>query len=529
MLKAQRALLSVFDKKGLLDLARVLSSLGVELVSTGGSKKHLEENGLRVMSVADVTGHPEILDGRVKTLHPRIHGGILADRSKDDHLEQLKDHGIGRIDLVVCNLYPFERTVAAGASFAETIEMIDIGGPSMIRAAAKNFGSVAVVVDPADYGRVAAALEEGAGTIPEPLRRELARKAFRHTAGYDAAIAIWLDAQAGAGAPAGDEGGGDAFPSHRTLELVRDFLPRYGENPHQPAAVYHTAGGRGLFGGMEKLHGKELSWNNLLDTDAARRTVALFAEPACVIVKHNNPCGIGRGATLAEAFRRAHDSDPVSAFGSIIAVNRPLDLAFAEALAELFVEVLTTPEFEPAALDKLRAKKNLRLLRCPLYQPGEVELRAVEGGFLAQAPDDGPDHPESWTCVTERQPTDEERAALELAWKAVRAVKSNAIVIARRDQTLGVGAGQMSRVDSCQLAIAKARGTARTSPELSLRGAVAASDAFFPFRDGLDLLAEAGIVAVAQPGGSVRDPELIAAANEKGIAMILTGRRHFRH
>lgn len=528
MLKTQRALLSVFDKKGLLDLARALASQGVELVSTGGSKKYLEENGLRVAAVAALTGHPEILEGRVKTLHPRIHGGILADRSKEAHLAQLAEHGIGRIDLVVCNLYPFGETVASGASFAEAIEMIDIGGPAMIRAAAKNLGGVAVVVDPADYGRVAEALAAGGGVVPEALRRELARKAFRHTADYDAAIAAWLEEGHGK-EPEADEDGGGAFPARRRIELVRDFLPRYGENPHQRSAVYHTAGGHGLFGGMEKLHGKELSWNNLLDTDAARRTAALFAEPACVIVKHNNPCGVGRGDTLAEAFRRAYDSDPVSAFGSIIAVNRKVDLAFADALADLFVEVLTGPELEPEALDKLRAKKNLRLLRCPPYRPGEVELRAIEGGFLAQAADDGPDYPDGWTCVTERQPTAEESAALELAFKVVRQVKSNAIVIARRDQTLGVGAGQMSRVDSCQLAIAKARGTALASAEPSVRGAVAASDAFFPFRDGLDLLADAGIVAVVQPGGSVRDPELIAAANEKGIAMLLTGRRHFRH
>ena len=513
MLKAQRALLSVYDKKGLLDLARTLSSLGIELVSTGGSKKYLEDHGFAVTSVAAVTGHPEILDGRVKTLHPRIHGGILALRSRAAHLESLREHGIGRIDLVVCNLYPFAATLASGASFEEVIEMIDIGGPSMIRAAAKNFHGVAVVVDPADYQRVGAALEAGDGRVDDSLRRELALKAFRHTAQYDAAIAAWLGKEEAAGE-------GD-YPASSRLELELDFLPRYGENPHQSAAVYHTVGGRGLFGGMEKLHGKELSYNNLLDTDAARRTVALFDEPTCVIVKHNNPCGIGRGASPAEAYARAYACDPVSAFGSIIALNRPVDLAFAEAMAELFVEVLTAPDFAPDALDKLRAKKNLRLLRCPLYQPGEIELRAVEGGFLAQPADDGPDTPASWTCVTERQVSDEERAALELAFKAARAVKSNAIVIARRDATIGIGAGQMSRVDSCHLAISKAQ-----SP---VAGAVAASDAFFPFRDGLDLLADAGIVAVVQPGGSVRDAELIAAANEKGISMLLTGRRHFRH
>jgi phosphoribosylaminoimidazolecarboxamide formyltransferase/IMP cyclohydrolase len=528
MLKAQRALLSVYDKKGLADLARSLAALGVELLSTGGSLRHLKESGLPVKSVAEVTGHPEILGGRVKSLHPRIHGGILADRSVPGHLAELEAHGIGRIDLVFCNLYPFEATLASGATPPEVVEMIDIGGPAMIRAAAKNFSGVAVVVDPADYGRVASELAAGDGILPEGLRRELAAKAFRHTARYDAAIASWLSGGGAGAAEAEDEAGGD-FPAWRSLELERDFLPRYGENPHQAAAVYHTVGGGGLFGGMEKLHGKELSFNNLLDTDAARRTVALFAEPCCVIVKHNNPCGIGRGESLAEAYGRAFASDRVSAFGSIVAVNRTVDLAFAEASAELFIEVLTAPDFEPAALARLRAKKNLRLLRCPLYRPGGLELRAVEGGFLAQAPDDGGEDAAGWTCVTARQPSDEERAALEMAWKAARAVKSNAIVIARRDQTLGVGAGQMSRVDSCRLAIAKARETEAGAPEAPLAGAVAASDAFFPFRDGLDILAGAGIVAVVQPGGSVRDAELIAAADEKGLAMLLTGRRHFRH
>lgn len=526
MLKAQRALLSVYDKKGLADLARSLAALGVELVSTGGSLRHLEENGLTVKSVAEVTGHPEILGGRVKSLHPRIHGGILADRSLPDHLDQLEEHGIGRIDLVVCNLYPFEATLASGAAPPEVIEMIDIGGPAMIRAAAKNFSGVAVVVDPADYGRVASELAARDGVLSAALRRELAAKAFRHTARYDAAIAAWLSG-GDAGADAAEQGGD--FTAWRGLELERDFLPRYGENPHQSAAVYHTVGGGGIFGGMEKLHGKELSWNNLLDTDAARRTVALWDEPCCVIVKHNNPCGIGRGETLSEAYGRAFAGDRVSAFGSIVAVNRTVDLEFAEATADLFIEVLTAPDFEPAALAKLRAKKNLRLLRCPLYRPGGLELRAIEGGFLAQEPDDGEDDAAGWTCVTARQPTAEERAALEMAWKTARAVKSNAIVIARRDQTLGIGAGQMSRVDSCRLAIAKARETEVAAPEISLAGAVAASDAFFPFRDGLDILADAGLAAVVQPGGSVRDAELIAAADEKGIAMLLTGKRHFRH
>jgi phosphoribosylaminoimidazolecarboxamide formyltransferase/IMP cyclohydrolase len=524
MLKAQRALLSVYDKTSLLPFAQALAGLGIELVSSGGTKTHLQEQGLPVRAVADVTGHPEILGGRVKTLHPRIHGGILADRGRDGALDELAVHGIGRIDLVVCNLYPFERTVAAGAGFDDIVEMIDIGGPAMIRAAAKNHSGVAVVVDPADYARVAEALATYDGVVPAALRRELALKAFRQTAAYDAAIAAWLDGNA-AEAPAAGEGMGP-WPARRQLTLEREMIPRYGENPHQESAVYRTVGGSGLLGGMEKLQGRELSWNNLLDADAARRTVALFAEPAVVIVKHNNPCGIGRGDTLVEAYGRALASDPVSAFGSIIAVNRAIDVEFVDAIADLFVEVLTAPEFTPEALAQLGAKKNLRVLRCPLYQPGAVELRAIEGGFLAQTPDDVADDTSGWRCVTERQPDEGERAALELAWKAVQAVKSNAIVIARPEGTVGIGAGQMSRVDACTLAVGKAVAGAI---EGTLAGTAAASDAFFPFRDGLDVLADAGVRAVVQPGGSVRDAEVIAAADDQGIAMLFTGRRHFRH
>lgn len=506
-----RALVSVFDKTGLEELGRGLIRLGFEIVSTGGTLQFLEEKGVPVVKVSDVTGFPEILDGRVKTLHPRIHGGILANRSVPDHMETLTYYEITPIDLVVVNLYPFRETVARGASFADTVEMIDVGGPTMVRAAAKNFAGVAVVVDPGDYPRVLAALDAGGGAVPAELRKELAVKAFRHTAEYDAAIAGWLG------------GTGEAFPAHHTLGLRREMELRYGENPHQGGAVYSVEGGPGIFGGFAQLQGKELSWNNLLDADAARKMAGLFSEPAVVIVKHNNPCGIGRGSDLVEAYRRAFATDPVSAFGSVIAVNRPVDGALAEAMAELFVEVLLAPGYDEAARARYGKKTNLRLLEGPLYVPvqGDVELRAIDGGFLAQPPDAFPDDPAGWTCPTKRQPTAEERRALDLAWKVVRYVKSNAIVVTNGDQTVGIGAGQMSRVDSCRLAVEKA--------QLPVAGCVAASDAFFPFRDGLDVLAKAGITAVVQPGGSKRDDEVIAAAEEAGMAMVFTGVRHFRH
>ncbi len=507
MLQARRALISVYDKRGLEDFARGLARLGIEIVSTGGTLKFLQEKEIPVTAVSDVTGFPEILDGRVKTLHPRIHGGILADRSVDSHLDQIREHGIDRIDLVAVNLYPFRETLASGASFDQTLEMIDIGGPAMVRAAAKNFGGVAVVVDPGDYSEVLAALESGSGVVSEELRRRLAAKAFQHTQSYDSAVAGWL---------------GGETPGRLSLELERTMELRYGENPHQSGAVYATVGKGGVLGGFEQLQGKELSWNNLLDADAARKIVALFDEPAVVIVKHNNPCGVGRGGDLVEAYRRALATDPVSAFGSIIALNRPADGALADAIADLFVEVLLAPGFDEAARERFGAKKNLRILECPLYSPsGEIELRPIDGGFLAQPPDAVPDDSSGWTCPTRRQPTEEERRALDLAWKVCRYVKSNAIVVANGDQTVGIGAGQMSRVDSCRLAVEKA--------QLPVRGSVAASDAFFPFRDGLDALAQAGITAVVQPGGSKRDDEVVAAADENGIAMLLTGTRHFRH
>jgi phosphoribosylaminoimidazolecarboxamide formyltransferase/IMP cyclohydrolase len=525
MLTAHRALVSVFDKTGLDELARGLTRLGIEIVSTGGTLKALQEKGIPVIAVSDVTGFPEMLEGRVKTLHPKVHGGILAKRSDPAHLDALAAQGIERIDLVVVNLYPFRETVARGASFAETVEMIDVGGPTMVRAAAKNHDGVAVVVDPADYPRVLAALTEGQGVVPEPLRRELALKAFRATASYDAAIAEWLSGQASTEKEADADGGGP-FPGRQTLGLRREMTLRYGENPHQSGAVYADTAGAGVFGGFQALQGKELSWNNLLDADAARKMAGLFPpgdRAAVVIVKHNNPCGIGRGADLAAAYARAVATDPVSAYGSVIALNRPADGALAAAMADLFVEVLLAPGFDADARARFGAKKNLRLIECPLYSPSRdaVELRAIDGGFLAQPPDAFMDDPSTWTCPTQRQPTAEERRALDFAWRVMRYVKSNAIVVANADQTVGIGAGQMSRVDSCRLATEKA--------QLPVAGCVAASDAYFPFRDGLDVLAKAGITAVAQPGGSKRDDEVVAAADEAGMAMVMTGVRHFRH
>ena len=522
-----RALLSVSDKSGLVEFARGLAALGFELVSTGGTRRHLAAAGLAVTGVSEVTGFPEILDGRVKTLHPRIHGGILADRSQPAHTAALAEHGIARFDLVAVNLYPFESTIARpGIAEPEAIEMINIGGPAMIRAAAKNFGSLAVLVDPRDYDGFLAELASGAGAASLGLRRRLAQKAFAHTAGYDAVIASWLAATAATPATpatADPAAAAELLPERLTLCLAREFETRYGENPHQPAAVYRLAGGPGLLGGLRQVQGKELSWNNLLDADAARKLVALFDEPAVVIVKHNNPCGVGRGPDLVAAYMRALECDPVSAFGSIVAVNRPLTAELVATFGDLFIEVLIAPESDAAALSGLAPKKNLRFLLCPPYAPQqrEIELRGLDGGFLAQSPDGFAEDPGSWSSPTRRQPSAEERRALEFAWAVTRYTKSNAIVLTDGDRTLGVGAGQMSRVDSCRIAISKARS--------ALAGSVAGSDAFFPFRDGLDVLAEAGVTAVIQPGGSRRDDEIIAAADEHRMAMIFTGRRHFRH
>jgi len=515
MLKAQRALLSVYDKRGLVDLAHGLARLGIELLSTGGTYRTLESEGLPLVRVSEVTGVEEMLGGRVKTLHPRIHAGILADRSRAAHLTELTAQGITPIDLVVVNLYPFRESAASGASYEEVIDMIDVGGSTMIRAAAKNHQGVAVVVDPDDYPQILTALEEQEGVVPEKLRKRLAIKAFRHTEAYDAAISEWLERQAG------DRD--EPFRDHLLIDLQKEFEPRYGENPHQSAAVYRTLGGRGILGSFRQHQGKQLSYNNLLDADAARKIVSLFDAPAVAIVKHNNPCGVGRGGEITEAYARALASDPVSAFGSIVALNRRAERELAEALASLFVEVVIAPEFSPEALKAFAQRRALRLVESPPFDPTGpgLELRAIDGGFLAQTPDQQPDDRAAWSCPTRRDPSPEESKALEFLWKVVRFVKSNAIVVGNHQQTVGIGAGQMSRVDSCRIALDKA--------QRSIKGCVAASDAFFPFRDGLDLLAEAGVTAVVQPGGSKRDPEVVAAADEHGMAMIFTGRRHFRH
>ncbi len=523
MLPVRRALVSVFDKTGLEELGSGLADLGVEIISTGGTARQLREHGMGVTAVSDVTGHPEIFHGRVKSLHPRIFGGILADRRRPEHRVELEQHEIPPIDLVAVNLYAFAAAASSpSATVDSTVEMIDVGGPSMVRAAAKNFANVAVVVDPGDYPRILEALRTEGG-LSDRLRRELALKAFRHTRSYDAAIVDWLE---GAGARTPDHETG-SLPEFVRLELEQVLAPRYGENPHQKAAVYREVGGAGVLGGFRQLQGRELSWNNLLDADAARKLSALFGAtddtPAAVIVKHNNPCGVGRGASLVEAFQRALACDPVSAFGSIVAVNRPFSGDLAEALAKLFVEVIVAPSFAPDALERLGRKKKLRLLECPPYSAvnGACELRAVDGGFIAQHLDAAPEDPAEWTCPTRAQPDEAQLRALDFAWRVCRATKSNAIVVANEHQTVGIGAGQMSRVDSCRIALDKAR--------LDVAGAVAASDAFFPFRDGVDTLAEAGVAAIVQPGGSVRDDEVIAAADEHGIAMLLTGRRHFKH
>ena len=449
MLPVRRALVSVFDKTGLEDLGSGLAKLGVEIISTGGTARQLAEGGVPVTAVSEITGHPEILHGRVKSLHPRIFGGILADRRRSEHRDELEQHEIPPIDLVAVNLYPFEDAAAApDATVDGTVEMIDIGGPSMVRAAAKNFANVAVVVDPSDYPVVLAALESEGG-LSEDVRRGLALKAFRHTRSYDAAIADWLtNGRVGGSSDPLPKADLSSLPGKVHLELEQVLRPRYGENPHQAAAVYRQVGSGGVFGGFRQLQGKELSWNNLLDADAARKLSALFdgpeEDPTVVVVKHNNPCGVGRGGTLVSAYERALACDPVSAFGSIIAVNRPFDGALAEAMAKLFVEVVTAPSYEPAALERLGRKKNLRLLECPAFSPvpGQWELRAIEGGFLGQQIDAAPEDPAGWNCPTRAQPDAAQLRALDFAWKVCRATKSNAIVVTNEHQTVGIGAGR---------------------------------------------------------------------------------------
>jgi phosphoribosylaminoimidazolecarboxamide formyltransferase/IMP cyclohydrolase len=515
--KLQRALISVSKKDGLVDFARGLSAAGLEILSTGGTAKTLAEAGVPVREVSDFTGAPEVLDGRVKTLHPRVHGGILG-RPTEKHRKEMQQAGFVPIDLVVVNLYPFRETVARGAPFEDVIENIDIGGPAMIRSAAKNHERVAVVVDPADYARVLAEIQ-GSGEVSAATRYALARKAFSHTAAYDGAIASHLGRLASPEAPLAD------FPEtlHLSASLARAL--RYGENPHQKAAFYALENVSGpSLAKAEVLQGKELSYNNILDLDAAMRLCAEFALPAAAIIKHNNPCGAAVAAEgVVEAYKRARETDPVSAFGGIVAVNRPVDGALAREMSEMFLECVIAPSYAPEALQLLATKKNLRLLAYDFTgdAPGAVEYRSVTGGLLVQARDGQTANAADGKVVSKRTPTAAELADLDFAWRVCKHVKSNAIVFAVGGRTLGVGAGQMSRVDSTRIAISKARA--------SLKGCVMASDAFFPFRDSVDEAAKAGAVAVIQPGGSMRDDESIAAADEHGMSMVVTGERHFRH
>ncbi len=517
MRKITRALISVSDKTGVVELASGLLALGVELVSTGGTAKLLRENALKVRDVSDLTGFPEMLDGRVKTLHPKVHGGLLAIRSNPQHQAQVKEHGIEPIDMVVVNLYPFEKTaLKPGVGLEELIENIDIGGPSMLRSAAKNFEDVTVVVDAADYPKVLGELQSNRGSISRETRAALARKAFATTAAYDGAISTALQKLAGAD-----------FPDTLHLNYRKGMDLRYGENPHQKAVLYRSpaAAGRGL-AAAPQLQGKELSYNNLVDLEAAWRLVQEFEEPATVLIKHTNPCGVATGATLAESYQRALEVDPVSAFGSVIAFNRAVNGPTAEELAKLFVEAVVAPGFEPAALERLALKKNLRLvdMSATAGEDFGLQLKVIGGGLLVQTPDSLPAQPQLWKYVTERQPTPEEIEAMIFAWRVVKHTKSNAIVFAQRGVLVGVGAGQMSRVDSVKLGATKAR-----ELKHALEGSVLASDAFFPFPDGVEEAARVGVTAIVQPGGSVRDNEVIAAANHHKIAMVLTGVRHFSH
>ncbi|UOM35531.1 bifunctional phosphoribosylaminoimidazolecarboxamide formyltransferase/IMP cyclohydrolase [Acuticoccus sp. I52.16.1] len=520
----RRALLSVWDKTGLVPFAQRLVALGVELVSTGGTSRALKEAGLPVTDVSDITNFPEMLDGRVKTLHPGVHGGLLADLSKPEHAAALEEHGIGPIGLLVSNLYPFEMAIESGKPPAELVEQIDVGGPSMTRGAAKNFAHVALIVDPDDYDTVADALEAGGTTLA--LRRRLAAKAFARLAAYDATIAAWMAQASAADDVPVDHRVWAAFGGKRVAEM------RYGENPHQSAGFYRAAGGGGI-ASARIVQGKALSYNNVADGDAALSAVADFgADVAAVVVKHANPCGIAVGADLAEAYERARLCDPVSAFGGVVALSRPLDKATAEMIAAVFTEVVIAPGASDEAMAVLATKPNVRLLlvdELPALSGSMV--RSVGGGLLVQSADDGHVARDAMKVATRRAPTEAEWADLAFAWRAVKHVKSNAIVYAKGQATVGVGAGQMSRVDSARIAAWKAADTAREAGEEGSRtlGSAAASDAFFPFADGLETIAAAGATAVIQPGGSRRDDEVIAAADAAGIAMVMTGMRHFRH
>jgi len=540
-MKVRRALVSVHDKTGVVEFAGSLAALGVEILSTGGTATLLRKSGVPVRDVSDVTGFPEMLDGRVKTLHPKIHGGILARRDAAADVDALEKHGILPIDLVVVALYPFEATVArSSVTLAEALEQIDVGGPAMVRAAAKNHASVGVVTDPSQYPRVLAELRANGGALSEATRARLAQEAFRRTAEYDAAIASYLSSEGVSTAPSEtapriDSAGGagartEKFPAVLRIDAERRLGLRYGENPHQAAAFYTPLDGPRLgLAAMTQLHGPELGYNNALDFSAALALVLEFDEPAAVVVKHTNPCGVALGATVGEAMTRAKASDPVSIYGGVVGVNRAVDMGVVEALAGTFVEILFAPAFAPDALDALRkTKKKCRVLevRCDRASlpPRLTEYRSVLGGLLAQQADLSDLDAAALKTVSKRPPTAAEMDALRFAWRVAKHVKSNAIVLATRGQVVGVGAGQMNRVDSARLAVMRAREVG-----LETAGTVCASDAFFPFRDGLDVVAKAGATAVIHPGGSLRDEEVIAAADEHGMAMVVTGIRHLRH
>lgn len=510
-----RALLSVYDKSGITDLATELHSAGVEIVSTGSTASVIEAMGIPVTPVSSVTSFPECLDGRVKTLHPAIHAGLLADTRNSDHLQQLEELGIKAFDLVVVNLYPFNETVASGAGIDACVEQIDIGGPAMIRASAKNYASVAVVVTPNSYSTIVDSLQQG-GTSLE-LRAQLAAEAFAHTATYDIAVATWMTTIV---APEGGD-----FPRWRAAAWTRNEVLRYGENPHQNAAAYVGVAHETGVANSEQLHGKPMSYNNFIDADSARRAAFDFVEPAVAIIKHANPCGIAAGLDIEEAYRKAHATDPVSAFGGVVAANRTVTAELARALAPVFTEVIIAPDFDPEALEILTEKANLRILKTSAPHPGRrFESRTISGGLLVQTSDtiDAPgDSPEVWQLVSGQAADSATLRDLEFAWRACRSVKSNAILLAQNLAAVGIGMGQVNRVDSAHLAVTRAGDRAH--------GSVAASDAFFPFADGLQVLIEAGVRAVVQPGGSVRDQEVIEAAQERGITMYFTDTRHFFH
>ena len=515
-----KALISVYDKTGVIEFAQLLRKAGFDLVSTGGTHRTLAQEGeLPVQQVSDLTGFPEILDGRVKTLHPRIHGGLLARRESPEHMEELGRQGIEVIDLVVVNLYPFRETVSRlGVTLEDALENIDIGGPTILRAGAKNFPSITVVVDPADYGWVGDQLSDSGLSFEE--RRRLAYKAFHHVSLYDTAVAQYLD-QEGAVTESVE-----GLPQQLSLGYRRIDELRYGENPHQSAALYSTSSHNGGGGGVaqaQQLHGKELSFNNLMDADAAWRAVSDFQEMAVVVIKHTNPCGLACHSDQAEAYRRAYSGDPVSAFGGIVGFNRTVTAAVAQEMSGVFYEVVVAPGFDPEALEILKKRRNLRILAVPpaAVEEAAYDLRPLTGGLLVQTWDTIPEDPSSWKVVTERPPTREELEDLAFAWRAAKHVKSNAIVLARENTLLGMGAGQPNRVTSVHLAL-------RAAGDGS-RGSVLASDAFFPFADNIELAAEGGVTAIAQPGGSIRDEEVIAEANKHQMAMVFTGVRHFKH